>query len=253
MLRGIYASASGLNVQQNRLDAVAGNIANVNTVGYKKDAVAAGPFFERLIERDDPAERPAGRLSGVGGMTLGAELEAVRPWLNPGPVVETRRNADLAIAGEGFFSVETGDGRVLYTRDGSFRRDRDGYLVTARGDRVLGQNGPILIQEDGFKVTEDGRVVTAGGVVDKLAVYRFNAEELQKDGANCFAAPAGARPAAVQDPRILQGYLEMSNVDPVDEMVTMMEAHRLYQFNQRLLRAQDELLGKAVNQLGTVK
>ena len=255
MIRGLYTAASGLTAQQQKLDITSNNLANVATNGFKKDTTANSSFFESLIERQDHTEQSSvKRQVYVGKLDQGTTIEEVLPYLGAGFLQQTQTDSDLAIDGEGFFSIQDPGGSLYYTRDGAFKLDNDGYLATVSGDKVLGENGPLQLVEKGFKVLEDGSVVAASGtLVDKLLIVNLDRKNLKRTGQINFVALDGTKPAAVVKPELRQGYLESSNVNTADEMVNLIEVHRLYQVNQRLLRAEDEMLEKAVSQIGVVK
>jgi flagellar basal-body rod protein FlgG len=253
MIRGLYTSASGLATGQKRLEVVSNNIANVSTNGYRRDKVAVAPFLEHLVGHSDRGNGHP-EQTVIGRMTYGSTVDEILPDLRPGLLEQTNNPTDLAITGNGFFSVQTPDGDTLYTRDGAFRVDQEGYLVTAAGDRVLGSNELLQPGKD-FRVDTDGGIYSSDGMlVDTILVVQFDDNtELTKVQNNCFALPPGSQPDILPNPVLAQGYLEKSNVNLVDEMVDLIEVSRTYQINQRLLRAQDEILEKAVTQIGVVK
>jgi len=254
MIRGLYSAAAGLGVQQEKLDVVSHNLANVSTAGYKKDTAIMGAFFEFLVEKRDPAQVISEPEKVIGSAGIGAAVVDVVTNLEPGPLQQTGNATDFAIAGDGFFNILLAGGQVVYTRDGSFKVDAGGNLVTSSGDRVLGENGPIVLSRNDFLVRNDGAILSGGNVVDRMVITGFgNKAGLKKAGNNYFSALPGANPVAVEKPAVKQGCLEKANTDLVGEMTGLIEALRLYQLNQRILRAQDELLAKAVTQIGTVK
>ncbi|KKM12322.1 hypothetical protein SY88_03990 [Clostridiales bacterium PH28_bin88] len=254
MIRGIYTSALGMLVQQQRQDVVAQNLANANTPGYKRDQVVFRPFPEVLLGRTGGANgSPQGQP--VGTTQWGVEVAEVAPVQQVGALEQTGHSTDLALAEEGlvFFTLQTPEG-ARYTRSGDFRVDADGYLVAADGAYVLGQRGPIMVENAGFVVTPAGEVRAGDMVLDTLMVTSFEEPgELRKVGDNRFMAEEGANPRVVSPRGLRQGALETSNVSLVTEMVTMVTGLRAYEANQRVLRVQDELLGRAVNDLGVVR
>jgi flagellar basal-body rod protein FlgG len=252
MLRGIYAAAAGMDVQQARLDVLSNNLANVRTAGFKKEDLLVGPFSELFLQyREEPLERPEANPRVVGRLNLGAQVYEVIPDLRNGPLQETFNPTDLALEGDGFFTVNTEEG-TRYTRDGSFTLNQDGCLATSRGDLVLGENGPIAVGEGEFKVSSDGEVRSKGQVIDRLALAAFK-ERLVKLENNYYVAPADVQKAETVNLKVKQGYLERSNVQVADEMVDMIGIIHIYEANQKVVKALDELLDKAVNQVGSVK
>ncbi|MGQ9497955.1 MAG: flagellar basal-body rod protein FlgF [Desulfotomaculales bacterium] len=246
MLRGIYTAAAGMDVEQARTQVLANNIANLATPGYRRDVVTFSSFLTHALYR-----LGEGRPAPVGRHDLGAAVDRVVTDFTPGPVANTGDAHHVAIAGEGFFAVETANGEA-YTRDGSFGVDAEGYLVTATGNRVLGERGPIQVNGP-FTVSAAGEVSAGGEVIDTLRIVAFdNPGALTKTGGNTFTDPgdAGARPAAGS--RLMQGWLEQANTDLAQEMTDLIAATRSYQGAARLLRAHDQLLGRLVNEVGKV-
>ena len=244
MLRGLYIAASGMLNEERRLDVIANNIANADTTGFKRAVPVAEAAFSLVLRRvgDGPAAPVIGEL-GVGG-----PLTAAVPAMVQGGLRATGRALDLALVGEGFFVVQTSAG-VRYTRDGSFSLDREGYLVTADGHRVLGTAGPIRVGSGQVAVTADGEVLVDGRAAGRLRLAAFPAEiRLAREGDNRFRAPEGSVERQAQA-TVRSGYLELSNVQPVREMVDMIAVMRAYEASQRAVRAHDETLGQAVNEI----
>lgn len=239
MIRGIYTSASGMAAQMRAMDISANNLANVDTTGYKKDVPALAAFPELFLRRfnDTASGLPGIRPSPVpiGTLGTGVWVEEVATNLKQGSLRETGRELDFALQGDGFFVVDTPEGR-RYTRNGSFYLDVDGQLVTAAGYRVLGRNGLPLYHDE-----ED--------LIDELLVVDFfPTADLIKEGESLYrSADEGQAVAAAG---IIQGALEQSNVDAVTAMVEMIDVLRAYEANQKVLQAQDQTLEKAVNEVG---
>ncbi|MCL6558578.1 MAG: flagellar biosynthesis protein FlgE, partial [Firmicutes bacterium] len=170
--------------------------------------------------------------------------------------VITNNNSDLILYGPGFFAanVPAGNepGRVCYTRDGAFQVDREGFLVTASGHRVLGEGGPVNVGDDEFHVGPDGAVKVGERTVDRLLLVEFdNPGALRKEGNYYLLGEARERPAA--DTTVAQGSLESSNVNVVDEMTNLMSLMRIFEAGQKLIQVHDDLLNKAVNQVGSLR
>lgn len=231
MIKGIYITASGMLARELVQEVLANNMANVGTVGFKRDRV----LFRGVLEG-----------------TYGPEgVLRVRTDHSQGPLVRTGGPLDLAIQGRGFFAVRTPEG-VRYTRDGHFSLDEEGTLVTADGYPVLGEGGALELDLGGaVSFGEDGTVKVGDVVLGKLRVEDFDdLGALRKVGGGLFAADVEGRPA--EDFRIRQGFLEGANVSPMAEMVRMIANYRAYEAEQRALLAQDETLKKAVNEVGRV-
>lgn len=282
MLRGIYTGAAGMVVQQNRLDAIANNLANVDTTGYKRDTAIQKAFPELLLRRmsDDgvttfPYRHPAvGSFDSaaiVGSVGTGVETNEVYTAFSQGPLKQTENSFDLALEGDGFFAVQTPYGE-RYTRNGSFLIGSEGMLVTKQGYPVLGENGPIRLKLNNFVVDEDGVVYENADFtgdpqrlvsmrenewqntvrVDRLKVVDVpQTRYLQKQGDSFWRTTEESGDAAVVDagrPKIVQGFLETSNVNPVTEMVQMIEVNRAYEANQKVIQAQDQATSRLINE-----
>ncbi|WP_227767205.1 flagellar basal-body rod protein FlgF [Zhaonella formicivorans] len=255
MIRGLYTAATGMLVQELKQDNITNNLANMNTPGYKKTELAVSSFPQVLLKRIDAIKGSAAGTTPVGPLNNGAMLdEQIIDWAE-GNLEETGNSYDLAINGEGFFTIETAQG-LRYTRNGSFRLDGQGYLVTAQGDYVLGLNGPILVQGSSFTVAADGSLTVDGVYVDHLLITGFpDKQGLQKMGHDLYSAPEGALPRALEpgETAVKQGFLEKPNLNLVNEMVNMLAALRTYEANQKVIQAHDELLAKSANEIGSLR
>lgn len=245
VFRGLYTAATGMNLQLNRQDAIANNLANINTAGYKRDEAIGSSFRERLVTaRDHRGEEI------IGAASLGVNLDRFYVDHTTGKYNPTENPLDLAISGEGYFLVETERGQHL-TRNGEFSMDRDGYLVTAEGGRVLGRNGPIPLRGDEVLFLGDGTVLVDGGPVNRIMIVRpVDPDSLMKEGHNRFLFSGEWE--EIPDSSIIQGMVEESNVSPIAEMVTMIEVTRAYESNQKVIHVYDEVMRKAANELGRV-
>ena len=279
MIRGWYTAASGMRAQQWRLDAVANNLANVDTNGYKRDVASFKAFPEMLIRRqndDGVYLHPFGSADAapiVGKMGLGVELNELFTNFDQGSLKETTSDFDLALDGKGFFAVATPYGE-RYTRNGTFILGMEGFLETKEGYPVLGENGPIRVKANNFLVDKDGRVwinaaypdepeIMVGRennlwedpvLFDTLKIVEFELDRyLAKQGHSLYKETEYSGPALVimegERPRVFQGFLEASNVDPVVEMVQMIEVNRSYEANQKVIQTEDSALGTLINQV----
>jgi len=279
LIRGWYTAASGMRAQQWRLDAVANNLANVDTDGYKKDVAAFKAFPELLLRRQDDDgvyHIPFGSADAapiIGKMGMGVELNELYTSFEQGALKETTSDFDLAMDGRGFFAVATPWGE-RYTRNGSFQLGKEGLLLTKEGFPVLGENGPISIRANNFRVDQDGRIWINAAIsddpdvlvsrennlwedtvmLDSLRVVGFELDRyIQKQGSSLFRASETSGPAFTLEgdrrPTVIQGFVEMANVDPVMEMVNMIEINRAYEANQRVIQAHETALGTLINQV----
>jgi flagellar basal-body rod protein FlgG len=245
MIRGIYTAASGMVAETIRTDSIANNLANVNTAGFKRDQAVSKDFGSILIERiNDGAEAVP-----IGQLGLGSIIDQIAPIHSQGVVKKTDNQLDIAIDGKGFLAVNTPNG-IRYTRNGSFTVSGRGQLVTHEGYQILGQNGPINTNNGKVDFTPDGAVVVNGVEVDRLRLVDFNdVKQLMKQGASLYETPANLRPSK-SSAQIRQGFLEMSNVNVVSEMVNLINSFRSYESNSKAIEAQDQLLQKAANEVG---
>jgi len=279
LIRGWYTGASGMRAQQWRLDAVANNLANVDTDGYKRDVAAFKANPELLIRRQDDDgvyKIPFGSADAapiVGKMGTGVELNELFTSFEQGAMKETSSDFDLAMDGKGFFTVATPWGE-RYTRNGSFFLGLEGFLETKEGYPVLGENGPIRVKSNNFQVDKEGRVwvnaaypddpdVFAGResniweetvLLDTLKIVSFDIDRyLEKQGSSLYRETETSGPAMIipegERPKILQGFVEASNVNPVVEMVQMIEVNRAYEANQKIIQTHEAMLGTLINQI----
>ncbi len=355
MLRGLYTATTAMNTNQKKMDVVTNNIANVNTVGYKKDLVLSESFPEVLIQKinSEPSfssregftgvevaeenglynlktsggffrvKTPNGisndkgikltindegylstynkdsegrayadtgylalgnkgpvfvgegqleinnrgqvlvdgnivdnlvsflPLHGIGTLNDGVRLDRLETNFEQGHLYKTHNDLDVAIRGKGFFQIQTPEG-LRFTRDGAFKLNEYNELVTSEGYNVLGLDGPIEIYGEDIAISSTGEIIANGEQINQLNIIDIdNIKDLRKVGENLFQTADGlqaqTRPFEGQ---IEQGYLENSNVDTIKEMVQMMNMFRNYESNQRIIKAYDETLGKAVNEIG---
>lgn len=252
MMTGVYLSAAGAAVQDYRMDVIANNLANADSVGFKRDLAL---FVEREAEarlKDRYRHLRAEPHDEIGGGIFLAQTYTVH---EPGAMAETGNPFDLALGSDGFFMLRDAAGRSLFTRAGNFRLNAQGELVSADGlSRVLDADGSPILIEDPANVTvnAEGAVMQDGQELTRLGVRRFaDPRVLRKAGAGLFEAPAGTpgEPAAVPDVR--QGYLEASASGSrmIQDLVDMVSVQRLYEMNLHALRVQDEMLGRTVTRL----
>jgi flagellar basal-body rod protein FlgG len=269
MHRGLYTGAIGMLVQWSHLNNIANNLANVDTTGYKKDETVFKEFPKMPIHRlyDNYSWTPRGKLDerpGVGWLGTGVGIDGVIPIFAPGKIKHTRNDFDLAIIGEGFFVIEAPWGEA-YTKNGAFTISQDGYLVTQDGYRVLGKKGPIPVEKGNFFVHEESGwiLINEEGIthdwktpkkVDKLRIVKFDDVSRLKKRGDCFfeATKDSGPPQEMDKVRILQGCLEGSNVEPVEELVRMIEVQRIYEACQKTVHAFDETIRLAITDVGRV-
>ncbi|MGE5587939.1 MAG: flagellar basal-body rod protein FlgF [Clostridia bacterium] len=254
MVRGLYAAASGMVAGMLQQDVIAHNLANVDTPGYKKDVALVGAFADDMAVRvESQGAWRSARTVPLGWVGSGSYVRGTGFDRSEGPIVETGAPLDLAIEGDGYFVVEVPEGEA-YTRNGSFTLNARGELVTEDGTPVLGESGRIVIPAGGkVEVRGDGRIAVDGQVVARLRLVAFDAGSLPgKAGGDVFVAPPGtARSVGAGDGTVVrQGFLEMSNVTAVTEMVQMIAGMRAYEACQRVVWFLDQTLDKSINDVG---
>ena len=243
MIRGLYSSADGLLVQAARTDVIAGNLAGASVPGFKRDVLSVTAFGRAL-------DYTAG--GGAAGVPNGLLLRpSTEVDLRPGPMRQTAGRLDVALEGPGYLCVETARGEA-YTRGGALRLDASRRLVTAAGDPMVGQAGPIRIEGMEVEFRENGDVVVDGVRVDRLKLADFApGTAMARLGRGLLGAGA-AVPQEATEVRVRQGYLEGANVDAIAEMAAMISALRAFEASQRALQANDQTLEKAINEIARV-
>jgi flagellar basal-body rod protein FlgF len=172
-----------------------------------------------------------------------------------GSRVQTQNPLDFALTGPGFFTALNPDGKVLYTRDGSFNLDADGRLVTKDGLPVLGHNGQIFVDGKNLAVDQQGNITVDGKSVDQLSIVQIkNQDQLVKVGHSLFQANSALQVDKWPDNIVVQqGFLEQSNVNSVEEMVHMIDVTRSYENNSRVVSTYDNIMGQAASEIGTLR
>lgn len=257
MIRALWSAATGMQGQQLQLDVIANNLSNINTPGFKKSRVDFEDLFYQNIKLPGALTAEGTQVPVGMQVGLGVRPVAIPKLFTQGEYQLTNQELDLAIEGRGFFKVIMG-GEEYYTRAGNFKLDRDGYIVTSDGARLQPEftipTGTVKIE-----ITPDG-VITALGVNGEvlaqaqLLLYDFpNPAGLYAVGRNLFRATDAAGDVIEGNPgqngfgTIAQGYLEMSNVDVVEEMVKMIITQRAYEANSKGVLTADQLLEMANN------
>ncbi len=249
MIRGIYNSVSGMITQKKKLDVVTNNLANSTTPGFKEDKLISSSFSEMYIANLD-SNQMQDNFRIIGTKSFGVHIDEVVTSFASGYLEETGLFTDLALQGSGFFEVETPDG-AMYTRSGKLKVSPEGILVTTEGHPVMGEDGYIQTGFGEFSVDEAGNVFSTNGN-NKIKIVDFeNMNELRKQRDNLYVN-LGNEPFDAQDSTVKQGFLESSNVDLIKQMIDMIEITRSFEINQRMVKIQDERLGKSVNEIGRV-
>ena len=276
-----------MKAEQNRMDVVANNLANVDLTGFKRDSVSFKAFPELLMRRfDDDGVRklPMGSVDIapiVGKLGTGVETNEVHTDFSQGSFKQTENAFDFALEGKGFFAILTPDGE-RYTRNGTFTLGPESLMVTKDGYPVLDEDGEFIkVKANNFVVDQDGKIfinrrfqpnderlvsMTENEWEDtielgKLKIVDFISgvagtrgdRHLKKQGNSFWIETEDSGPATIipdsRRPKVHQGFIETANVNPVTEMVRMIEVNRAYEANQKTIQTHDSLLGKLVNEM----
>lgn len=225
------------------LDVIANNVANVNTTGFKARSARFAEFLGPVARAETFPGRDR-RVSFV--IDQGTPLD-----MSGGSIERTENPLHVAMRGDAFFSVQTRGGQTRFTRDGAFEINARGQLVTAAGNQVLGENGPIEIStnETNPRISEDGQVITDQGTRGRLRMVRFNnPRNMRSEGDNLFSTTDASLPAGPQA-RVQPGAVERSNVKPVIEMSRLVEVQRAYSSITGVLGRADEMRRDAIRRL----
>ncbi|OUR75698.1 flagellar basal-body rod protein FlgF [Alphaproteobacteria bacterium 46_93_T64] len=236
MENAIYIGLSQQMALKRHMDITANNLANMTTTAYK----SVSPVFQEFLSDE----------------LQGQEVSFVQDYgmyhdKSVGQITATGRPLDLAISGDGFFSVQTDDG-IRYTRAGSFKLDPDGFLTTVNGDFLLDEGGNTIqvdLANPSIEIAPDGTVNLGGDQSTKLELTAFDNDQLLKQEGNGYYDPDGAELRVAEGSSILQGSLEGSNVNPILEMTNMIEIMRSYTAAQKLLDAEHDMQMKSIEEL----
>jgi flagellar basal-body rod protein FlgG len=257
MLRALYSAAAGMNSQQMNLDVISNNLANVNTTGFKKSKIE---FQELLYQttRAPGSEQGSGNLLPTGiQVGQGSRPMATARIFTSGDLTQTSERLDVAIQGDGFFEVQMADGTRAYSRDGAFKTSADGRIVTSDGLPVQGGFQPVPAGTTNVTISPNGDVTYSGAngsTSFQAQLVRFNNPGgLESMGSNLYketnasGAPELGTPGQNGFGTLNQGYLEMSNVKVVEEMVNLILAQRAYEVNSKAVQAADEMMQQSNN------
>ena len=251
MIYGLYLSASGVLTNSFRQDVIANNIANSETVGFKKDLT--------LLQQRPTAAQQLGRWQETDPLLepIGGGLFSARPAVDarPGDIEDTGNNFDVALQGQGFLAVSSG-GKTQLTRNGQFMLDRSNRLVLSTNptEAVLDyKQNPITLDSTGqTTISLDGTITQNGKEVTKLGLFNVkDPSTLVKAGGTLLSMPDDAK-LQEASPTVRSGFVERSNVDPATEMAELMDSQRQLEANANMIHIQDETLDKLVNDVGRV-
>ena len=258
MLRAVHTAATGMESMQTNLDNIANNLSNVNTTAFKKDRAEFQDLFYNVIREPGAKTGPDSQSPTGVQVGTGVKTASVHKDFSQGVPKPTKNPLDLMVSGQGFFALQRDNGEVVYTRDGTFKLDNTGRIVSTSGMLL---NPTITIPSDaqGISIAPNGEVSvrdSAGkqNAVGKIDLVNFvNASGLLAAGGNSFAASEASGPpiqsAAGENGlgNILQGHLEASNVNLVEEMVNMIQAQRAYEMNTKVLSTADNMMSASNN------
>jgi flagellar basal-body rod protein FlgG len=259
MFRALWTSASGMTAQQTNLDVISHNMTNVNTVGFKKMRATFQDLVYQTIREPGAPTSPTTRNPSGFQIGLGAYVSDTYGIFTQGNTFQTGNQLDIAIQGDGFFKVVLPDGTIAYTRNGQFRLDAEGRIVNSDGypldpeiaipvDAIsvgIGADGTVSVLRQGANAVEE---------VGRIELAKFvNPAGLRRIGNNLFIQTDASGEPVIDNPgnqglgTLLQGYLESSNVNIVEEMVNLIIAQRAFEFNTKGITAADDMLGQTAN------
>ncbi len=259
MVKGLYTAHNGMINEQNRMDIMTNNLANVSTVGFKKEGSTSQAFSDVLAVKIKDESVGLNTVQRIGINNPGVKIGENYTDYTQGSFRITGNTYDLALAGDGFFAIEftnkAGETSTKYTRAGQFTLDKDGYLVTQEGDFVLDTaNRRIRLNTlIDASISNNGTIIQNDRAVAQIQVADFeNYDYLERYGETYFQPLEGARRINA-NAEVKSGYLEMANVQTVSEMVNLIAITRAYESNQKIIQTYDDTLDVAVNQLGRIQ
>lgn len=243
---GLYVAASGADAQTRRLEVLTNNLSNVDTPGFKEELAVLQARYSRAIR--DGVVSPGSQ--SLNDLDSGVAMTETTTNFTAGPIKQTNQPWDVAISGEGFFTVDD-NGRQLLTRSGNFQVNAAGELLTPQGFRVLDVEGtPIVINPAMYaKVHRDGWVEHSGGGQYLGIVKPQSLGDLARTGENTFRALSSVESVSRGDVRLEPGFLEMSQVQPTRAMMELIETSRVYETNVRMIQSHDQMTGSLVSRV----
>lgn len=237
MFRGVYVAMTGAVLRSREMDIVTNNLANVNTTGFKRSSFSSRmyPVLESISEPQKVVYKDARAMATFTNYKIDTMQGAIKTTNNP---------LDLAISGEGFFSIEDNKGQRFFTRNGNFTRNKDGFLVTQSGNYVLDRaNQRINIQGNGINISPDGNVYVEQNLVAQIKVAKV--ENIEHVSDSLFSGSE----VGLGNGQVMQGALEMSNTNPIREMVGIITALKQYETAQKVIQSFDDLAKRAVSDI----
>ncbi|MFI4918174.1 MAG: flagellar hook-basal body protein [Legionellales bacterium] len=233
MLDAITTAQLAMDFDQLKLQSISQNVANMNTIGFKKQLLEHASFDDQLQPQ----------MSNMVSQLQTSQMNA------QGSFSQTQNPMDVALSGDGYFQVQNEQG-IFYTRRGDFQINNQGELVTATGETLLGNSGTVKVDDSTFTLNAQGAVFIEHRQVNQLNIMQFNQpEQLRYVGNGLYQTNESPTPSA-SNTRVLQGFIEQSNVKSIDEMMDLVKISRHFEASQRVMRTADSLLATAINQLG---
>ncbi len=244
---GMLEAVRGCVKEEVRADVIANNLANAAVIGFKRDKIS----FQNMLQ--GTGSESTGTAQGPG-ISRDPNLVHIQTDFSDGPLRATGNSLDLAIEGKGFFKIQTPEG-VRYTRKGNFSSDEQGLLMTQDGNPVLGKGGPISISGSNVIIDKAGKVLVDGSEVGQLDLVDLARPALlQKAGATLFRAAEGSEERPLPETTIVrQGYVEDSNVNISEEMVSMIHSLRAFESYQKAIHVMDGLNNRAINEVSKLR
>lgn len=236
-------AAEALRAEMSRVEVISNNLVNAVTAGYRRAQLVSAPFAARLGSGDVQLAGASPAMTSSASTVTDFSQAALRQTGDP---------HHLALTSAGFFEVREGE-QLLYSRGGVFQRDEGGRLINAHGQILQGEGGDVVLKSELFQIDRDGTVIEDGRAVTRLRVVDFanRAALLRSAGGSFDAATQSATPVKTESVR--QGALEDSNVSSSTEMVQLMEALKHFEFGQRIVQSQDEMLDRSIRKLGDLQ
>ncbi len=241
MSSGKYGAISGAVARMQMLNNISVHLAAAKTPGYKKGMVT----FEAALGE---------AVSGMATKgTNFSHLTAPEIDFSPGHIEHSGDPLDLAINGDGFFQIQLSDGSLAFTRNGNFQLNSDGKLVDVNGNPVMGTGGELTLTSPDVDISSDGSIWSEGEKIGQIALYQFSDKKvLQRSGDDMFKAGDGTQPELVENPQMIQGSLEGSNIDMMKSMVRMTTNLRAFEATEKALKIYSDMDGKAA-ELGSIQ
>jgi len=260
LIKGLYTAVSGMMMQTSRQDTIANNIANAGTSGFKKQIAVSRSFPDMLLNCMEGSESKIDgsncrrNMCPIGKIGTGVSLDVIASDFAIGNMSKTDNPTDFSIGNQaGYFAIYNSQGE-RYSRNGAFKINSEGLLTDSQGNPILDKDNNFIHIDGEFTIDKMGNIFFDDGqTTASLKIVEFdNPENLERLGDNLFSNNKGLANYAIQDkPHVLQGYLEQSNVNVINEMVELLSVVRSYESLQKVVQAEDEAVGVAINQVGS--